>query len=113
MKNPPGAIGSLLENIQDYIETRIELLKLKAIGKVSDVVSSLVSVLLISIVLIFAVSILNIGLSIWIGHLLGGTAYGFFVVGGFYLLVAIFLIAFKSKWLKAPLADMIIKSSLK
>ena len=113
MKNPPGAIGTLMENIGDYIETRIELMKLKAIDKVSGIISSLVSVLLISIMLIFAIAILNIGLAIWIGNLLGGVAYGFFAVGGFYLLIALLLIAFKSKWLKAPIANSIIKSTLK
>ena len=113
MKNPPNAIGSLLENIGAYIDTRIELMKLKAIDKASKAISSIISVLLISIILIFSISILNIGLSIWIGTLLGGTAYGFFAVGGFYLLVGILLIAFKSKWLKVPLANIIIKSILK
>ena len=113
MKNPPGAIGTLLENIGEYVETRIELMKLKAINKASGIISSLVSVLLISIMLIFAIAILNIGLSIWIGNLLGGVAYGFFAVGGFYLFIALLLIAFKSKWLKAPIANSIIKSTLK
>ena len=113
MKNPPSAIGSLVENISNYIETKVELMKLKAISKSSEVVSSIVSVLVISIVLLFAISILNIGLSIWIGTMLGEIAYGFFAVGGFYLIIAILLIAFKSKWLKAPVANIIIKSVLK
>ncbi len=113
MKNPPGAIESLLENIVGYIETRIELMKLKTINKVSEVISSLVSVLVISIVLIFAVSILNIGLSIWIGTLLGNVAFGFFAVAGFYLIVALLLITFRSKWIKNPLVNIIIKSALK
>lgn len=113
MKNPPNAIGSLVENIGEYIETKAELMKLKAISKSSEVVSSIVSIVVIFMVLIFAVSILNIGLSIWIGTILGEVAYGFFAVGGFYLLIAILLIAFKSKWLKAPVANSIIKSILK
>ena len=113
MKNPPSAIGSLIENIGDYIETKVELMKLKAISKSSEVVSSVVSMLVISIIMIFAISILNIGLSIWIGTLLGEIAYGFFAVGGFYLIVAVLLLMFKSKWLKAPVANIIIKSILK
>ena len=113
MKNPPGAIGSLVENIGDYIETKVELMKLKAISKSSEVVSSIASIIVVFIVLLFAISLLNIGLSIWIGTMLGEVAYGFFAVGGFYLLVAILLISFKSKWLKAPVANIIIKSILK
>lgn len=113
MKNPPGAIESLIENISSYIDTKVELMKLKAISKSSEVVSSVVSMLVISIFLLFAISILNIGLSIWIGKLLGEVAYGFFAVGGFYLLVAILLIIFKSKCLKAPVANIMIKSILK
>jgi len=56
--------------------------------------------------------ILNIGLAIWIGELLGQMYLGFFVVGGFYALIAIILHLFRNSWLKKPVSSMIIKKML-
>jgi len=112
MENKPNVIGSLFESAGDYLETRIDLLKLKTVDKSSDVISSLVSNFVILLIITFGIFILNIGLSFWIGSLLGETWYGFFAVGGFYTVLAIVLIIFKKKWLKGPLNDVIIKKML-
>ena len=112
MENKPNVIGSLFESAGDYLETRIDLLKLKTVDKSSDVISSLVSNFAILLIITFAIFILNIGLSFWLGSLLGETWYGFFAVGGFYAVLAIVLIIFKKKWLKGPLTDVIVKKML-
>ena len=112
MENEPNAIGSLFETAGDYLETRIDLLKLKTVDKSSDVISSLVSNFVILLIITFAIFILNIGLSFWLGSLLGETWYGFFAVGGFYTVLAIVLIIFKKKWLKGPLNDVIVNKML-
>ena len=112
MENQPNAIGSLFESAGNYLETRVSLLKLKAIDKSSDIVSSIVSMLVILIILTFGFIILNIGLSVWLGAVMGKMWYGFFAVGGFYLMLAIILIIFKGKWLKTPVNDLVIKKML-
>jgi len=112
MDNQPNAIGFLFENAGAYVETRIDLLKLKAVSKSSDIMSSVISKLVILIFIFFATFILNIGLSIWLGALLGQLWYGFFMVGGFYLLLAILAIVFQNKWIKAPLNDILVKKIL-
>ena len=112
MENQPNAIGSLLESAGNYVETRIDLLKLQAVSKSSDIVSSAVSSIVIALLFIFGLSVLNIGLSIWLGAVLGKIWYGFFIVGGVYVILAILLIAVKGKWLKTPLNDLLIKKML-
>ena len=112
MENEPNAIGSLFESAGDYLETRVNLFKLKAVDKSSDIISSVVSTLVIMLLFSFGFFILNIGLSIWLGRLMGDIWYGFFAVGGFYLLLAILLIIFKSKFLKGPLNNLIVKKML-
>lgn len=112
MENQPNAIGSLFESAGDYLETRVDLLKLKAVNKSSDIVSSVVSRLVICLIITFGIFILNIGLSIWLGAVLGKIWYGFFAVGGFYILLAVVLTIFKGKWLKGPVNDLIVKKML-
>lgn len=112
MENQPNAIGSLFENAGNYLETRVDLFKLKAIDKSSDIVSSIVSKVVICLITVFGFFIVNIGLSFWLGTLLGQTWYGFFSVGGFYLLLAALLFIFKGRWIKDPVNDLIVKKML-
>ena len=62
MENQPNAIGSLFENAGNYLETRVDLFKLKAIDKSSDIVSSIVSKVVICLITVFGFFIVNIGL---------------------------------------------------
>jgi Putative Actinobacterial Holin-X, holin superfamily III len=112
MEKQPNTFGSLFENATDYLETRVELLKLQAIDKSSDFTSSLVSGITILLIIILGMFILSIGLAIWVGELLGKVYLGFFAVAGFYALVACVLRIFRNSWLKEPVSSMIIKKML-
>ncbi len=112
MENQPHTFGSVLENAGDYLETRLDLLKLQAISKSSDVTSSVVSRMVIFLMISFAVFILNMGIALWVGELLGKVYLGFFVVAGFYMLVGLILHLFRHTWIKEPVSSMIIKKML-
>ncbi len=112
MENQPTTFGSLFENAGDYLETRLDLLKLQAVNKSSDVTSSIVSRIIILLIISFAMIILNIGLALWAGELLGKVYLGFFIVAGFYALIALVLHLFRHSWLKEPVSSMIIKKML-
>ncbi|MEO6721180.1 MAG: hypothetical protein ABIN67_12495 [Ferruginibacter sp.] len=112
MEKEPGTLGSLFEKTGDYLETRLELLKLQAIDKTSDVTSSLVSRIAIVLILSFAIFIANIGLAIWIGELVGKVYLGFFIVAAFYALLAWLIHVFRKAWIKEPITHMLIKKML-
>ena len=106
-------IATLFERAEDYGKTTLNLLKLNAIDKSADVASSLASRLAVIMTVVFSVLIISIGASFWIGKLLGETSYGFFIVGGFFMLLAIILQVFRHQWLKYPVSNSIIKQMLK
>ncbi len=112
MENHTNSVQALFEKTGDYLETRMELLKLQAINATSDMTSSIVSRLVMVLVIGLAVLILNTGIAIWIGNMLGKMYYGFFIVGGFYMIVAALLYAFRHTWIKKPLNDKLIKKML-
>src|SRR5665647_2098927 len=100
MEDQESLIESLIEKGEQYGKTTIELLKLKTLDKSADVASTLISW---AIVIVFAVLfflILNIGVALWIGELLGKSYYGFFVVAGFYALLAIIFGIFREQIVK-------------
>jgi hypothetical protein len=79
----------LIKHAVEYVKTIIESLKLKMFDRVSDFISSILSKLIALIFISMFILMLNIGIALWLGELLGKTAYGFFVVAGFYGLTGI------------------------
>lgn len=113
MSSTATTIEMLFEKAEDYGKTSIELLKLEAIDKSADLVSSLVTKVAIAIVVAMFILILNIGLSLWIGELLGKAYYGFLAVAGFYGLTSLLLYSFQKSWVKTPVSNRLIVKMLK
>jgi hypothetical protein len=112
MNNNATTIETLFEKATDYGKTSIELYKLQAIDKTAEVVSSLATRLVITIVVALFIVSTNIGLALWIGELLGKTYYGFFVIAGVWGLVAIMVYAFRNQWIKQPVSNTLITKML-
>ena len=112
MENHPNSFAALFEKAGNHLETRIDLLKLQAINKSSEVTSSILSVVVILVICFFGITILNIGLALWIGELMGKTYLGFFILGGFYVVIGIVVHLFRHSWLKEPVTSMFIKKML-
>ncbi len=106
-------IEPLLESMEAYGKTSIDLIKLKTVDKVADGTSSMIAWMPVIISLILFFIIVNFGLALWIGAMLELVYMGFFIVAGFYALVGILLFVFKDKWIKKPLYVSIINEMLK
>ncbi|HXB95076.1 MAG TPA: hypothetical protein VNU70_07955 [Puia sp.] len=113
MDEQPTDIDSLLSDAGDFIETRTTLWKLKAIESLADVSGELVSGLAMIVITSFVVIIFSIGLALLIGDWLGKGYYGFFIMGGFYAVVAGIIYARRTRWLKDPFSNMLIRKILK
>jgi hypothetical protein len=103
----------LFERAEDYTKTTIDLVKLTAVDKTADVLSSLISRLTVSIVFVLFAFLANIGLSLWVGELVGKVYHGFFIVSRYLLVLAIVLYIVKDKVLKMPISNFIIAKMLK
>jgi hypothetical protein len=106
-------IEALFSKTGDYIETRIDLFRLKTIDTSSNAVASFTWRIVILWVSMFSFFFLNIGVSIWVGNMLGKVFYGFFIVGAFYLLAGLIIYLFRYVWIKTPVNDLLVKKLLK
>ena len=113
MEENPTIIESLLERASEYGKTSYELMKLKTIDKTSDVVSSFIPNTIIFILITIFMIFLNLGLSFWLGKILGETYLGFLIVAGFYGVIAFVVYFFMYTWLKNKIGNAIIKRMLK
>ena len=109
MKEQSDNIEDLFEKAGDYVETRLELFKLKTALATSDVVSELVErLIMISIITILGM-LINIGIALWLGELLGKNYYGFLALAGCYSILVVVVYFFREKLIKSPVANTIIK----
>lgn len=113
IQGPGKEFDNLFNKASDYIETNVELYKLKAINKASDIVSDVFAKLLIAIVFFIFFILLNIGIAYLIGNLTGYTYLGFFILSALYLIIGLILKSNSVKWIKIPTTSMIIKSITK
>ena len=112
METPVSLMESLFERVEVYAKTTYELSKLKLLQTTINVVNIMVPRLSVIIMILLFTLVLNIGIALFLGELLGKSYYGFFVVAGFYLVAAIILHFFLHNWIKKPVSELIIKQAL-
>lgn len=113
MEDHTNLIEALIESATDYGKASFELAKLRVLDKTSEVISSLLSNVVVLIIILSFLLFLNLGLAIWIGQILGEIYYGFFVVAAFYGITGILVHFFLHKRLKRLFGDNFIKQVLK
>jgi len=112
METPASLVETLFEKAEAYGKTTIELSKLKVLETTTRVATTLVAKLSVILILSLFVLVLNIGIALMLGEVLGKSYYGFFIVAAFYLVAGIVFHIFLHKWIKKPVGDLIIKQAL-
>jgi hypothetical protein len=100
MQSTINHIEDFVSKAGDLAETKVELWKLKAAGKISETVSSLISVIAIVLLTGVAITVLSFGVAFWIGSEI-------------YALVGLSVYLFRRRWIKAPLSNLIIDKIIK
>ena len=101
-------VEKLVSSVSDMAETKIALMKLKAAGKVSTSLSTLVFFLIIALFGSLALTIISFGFAYFIGSKLNNISYGFFIIGGFYVLIGLLVFINRKKWIQKPVSDLLI-----
>jgi|AntRauTorcE11898_2_1112593.scaffolds.fasta_scaffold00742_15 hypothetical protein len=99
----------MLKKIQDYLNTKILLMRLEVSERVAKTLAilfrSIILLMLFGIFFIFA----SIAASLYIGEFYGSMAIGFLAVSAVYLLLALILWIFNKPLLEHPFMNQIIK----
>lgn len=112
METQANLIESFWEKAEAYGKTTLELYKLKALEAAIVISTTLITRLVIVVMVSMFALILNIGIALLIGDLLGKLYYGFFIVSAFYLVATVVFSSFLHQWIKKPLTNTIINQAL-
>jgi len=102
-------IEELAGNINNYVNNRIDAMKLTAAEKTSAVIANLVAGLIVATVFMFFIIFAGIALSLFLGDWIGRTWAGFLIVSGLYLLIGVVVWSGKEKIIRLPIMNALIK----
>src|ERR1035437_5612938 len=109
MEGKPTNVEELFQKIKEYADVRLNLFKLKSINKFAGFMS--LSITLIILIVIFSTILLciTIGAALLIGEWVGKIYYGFFIVGGIYLIIGLVIYTLRGKVIKTKVRNKLIK----
>jgi len=113
MEDKTNIYETLLESATDYGKTSFNLVKLKALDKTADAISSFIPNAVVFVLIASFLLFISFGLALWLGELLGEIYFGFFIVAVFYGLTAIVFNFLLKKGIKQSIYDFTIKQLFK
>lgn len=112
IQKEPGVVESLLAQVGEYAETRATLLKLTAVEKASDFISSAAVPVALYVVVSRTFLLLSIATAFLLGEWLGKYSLGFFIVTIVFSLAGAIVYVQRDKWIRGPAARLIITKVL-
>ncbi|MBS1735729.1 MAG: hypothetical protein JSS98_03900 [Bacteroidetes bacterium] len=109
MEKSQTSVEELFYKLKDYGDTRLDLLKLKSINKTAGFLSTVITSLVVFMLFFLVIIFVSIGLALLIGQWLSNYYYGFFIIAAIYLIAGLVLYANKTKLIKTPVSDYLIK----
>jgi hypothetical protein len=108
-----GFINENVSLLKEYVEVRLELIKLRTVRMASRTLSILFTGFIIIMLSLFILLFLGLTFSAWISALTGSAIAGYASTAGLYLLLLILVIAFRKPLLQNPLIRIFIAENLK
>jgi hypothetical protein len=93
---------------KEYIETRLDLIKLQAAGKLSKALALFFSLMLAFLLLFFVVIFLGMVLGFWIGEMTGSNTIGFSCSAGAFVFLLVIVLIFRKALVQKPLSNLLI-----
>jgi len=109
MEGKPTNVEELFQKIKEYADVRLNLFKLKSINKFAGFMS--LAITLIILIIIFSIILLciTVGAALVIGEWVGKIYYGFFIVGGIYLIIGLVIYSMRDKLIKTKISNKLIR----
>ena len=109
MEGKPTNVEELFQKLKEYADVRLNLFKLKSINKAAGFMSSVVTIVILVILFSAVLLCITIGASLLIGAWVGKPYWGFFIVGGIYLIIGLVIYSMRDKLIKIKVSNKLIK----
>ncbi len=97
------------EDLEDYLNKRIDLVKLHLVEELAHAISGLALKAGILFLFFFGFLFVSLAFAFFIGELLNSAALGFLIIAAFYFLIALIFYLFRKKLIEKPVIQALIK----
>ena len=101
-------LNSIRKDIREYIEVRLDLLRLHTAENISRILSSAVTAAVIGYLLLIILLFLSFAGGFFFGSLLHSNELGFLCVAGFYLLVLLIFLVVRKDLVEKPIIKSVM-----
>jgi ABC-type multidrug transport system permease subunit len=101
---------NFVDQVKEYLNTRLTQLKLSFAGNVSKVMAILIAAVVSALVFFLFFVLLSVAGAIAIGQWLGNYWLGFIIIAAVILFVGFILWIAKDSWLRKPIMNALIKA---
>jgi len=109
MKDTLEKLEGLTDHVQEYINTRVELTKLRIAEKTSLVLGNIIAAAIVGLLFLFVLIFGSIAGAWALSEVIGKPYSGFLIVAGFYLLLGIILWLGRGRFIRFPVMNALIK----
>ena len=102
-------VEELASTLKDYVNAKVDELKLHIIEKVAHAVSNILAFFIIILLFIIFLVFIGIGFSILLNEWLHLNWAGYLIVAAFYFLLCILIWANKDRMIQIPIMNALIK----
>lgn len=94
---------------KEYLETRLDLIKLQAAGKLSKALGLFFSLILAFLLFFFVIVFLGMVLGFWIGEMTNSFTLGFSCSAALFIVLLGILLIFRKPLIQIPLSNMLVR----
>ena len=102
-------INDLKKDVLEYIEVKLDLVRLHTAENLSRIFSNVATIAVIGYLLFFIILFISIAAGYFIGSLLDSNELGFLCVAGFYTLLLILFLVFRKQIVERPVIKAIVR----
>jgi hypothetical protein len=102
--------ATLNDNVKEFVDTKIDIIKLKAISKGAPMISNIIVGVALAFLGIFIIMFLSFSAAYAISSATEKPFLGFLLVAGFYILLAVLVVVLKNKLLTMPIMHSLLDS---
>jgi NADH:ubiquinone oxidoreductase subunit 6 (subunit J) len=106
-------IEELTIHVKEYVNTSIESAKIQLVEKSSLVAGNVIAVIIVAVLFLFVITFGSFAGAYALSEWLGKPYWGFVIVAGFYLLLAVIVWFGRQKLIRFPILNAIIKQVYK
>ncbi len=99
----------LASAVKEYVDVRLDAVKLSVAEKTSAVVANVVAGLVVAVLLVFFLLFGSIALALLLGHWMGAWWLGFLTVAGLYLLLGLITWLARGRLIRLPVMNAMIR----